>query len=97
MPSWVFDSGLEVAVERLADEAVRVRLRRELETGSPGWWNLVEASGGWENVVVVNTRNPKNARFEGKSVAQIAEEWGKDPADAAWDLVLEGDGRVMAI
>ena len=97
VPSWVFDSGLEVAVERLADEAVSVRLRRELETGSPGWWNLVEASGGWENVVVVNTRNPKNARFEGKSVAQIAEELGKEPADAAWDLVLEGDGRVMAI
>ncbi len=97
MPSWVFDSGIEVAVERLADETVRVRLKRELETGSPGWWNLVEASGGWENVVVVNTRNPKNARFEGKSVAQIAEEWGKEPADAAWDLVLEGDGRVMAI
>ena len=64
---------------------------------SPGWWNIVEASGGWENIVVVNTRNPKNARFEGKSVAQIAEEWGKDPWDAAWDLVLEGDGRVMAI
>ena len=23
--------------------------------------------------------------------------WGKDPVDAAWDLVAEGDGRVMAI
>jgi N-acyl-D-amino-acid deacylase len=70
---------------------------RSAGDGSPGWWNIVEASGGWENIVLVNARNPENARFEGRTLAEIAEATGKEPEDAAWDLVLEGEGRVMAI
>jgi len=46
---------------------------------------------------LVNARNPANAHLEGKSISVIAQETGKDPADAAWDLVAEGNGRVMAI
>jgi N-acyl-D-amino-acid deacylase len=97
VPSWAFDGGIDSLRARLTDPSTRARLKRELETGSPGWWNIVEASGGWENVILVNARNSANARFETMSLAQIAAETGKEPADAAWDLVLEGQGRVMAI
>lgn len=97
VPSWVFVGGMDSARVRLSDPEVRERLKREIETGSPGWWNIVEASGGWDAVVLVNARNSENARFEGMTIAAIAEELGKHPADAAWDLVLEGSGRVMAI
>lgn len=82
---------------RLQDPETRARLKREVESGSPGWWNIVESSGGWENVVMVNARNEANSHLEGMSLAQIADHLGKDPRDAAWDLVLEGEGRVMAI
>jgi N-acyl-D-aspartate/D-glutamate deacylase len=57
----------------------------------------VEAAGGWGGVVLVNARNAENARHHRKSIAQIARETGRSPADAAWDLVAQGDGRVMAI
>jgi N-acyl-D-amino-acid deacylase len=97
IPAWAQEGGRDALHRRLDDPAVRERLRREVETGSPGWWNIVEASGGWENIVLVNARNPANARFEGRSIAEIATETGKRPEDAAWDLVREGQGRVMAI
>ena len=97
IPSWAHEGGADPLRARLEDPDIRDRLRRELETGSPGWWNIVEASGGWENVVLVNARNEDNARFHGRSIAEIARELNKRPEDAAWDLVLEGDGRVMAI
>jgi N-acyl-D-aspartate/D-glutamate deacylase len=97
IPSWAHAGGRDSLRARLSRPDVRARLERELETGSPGWWNIVEASGGWDRVVLVNARNDENARFEGRSIAAIAEELGKDPAAAAWDFVLEGDGRVMAI
>jgi N-acyl-D-amino-acid deacylase len=45
----------------------------------------------------VNARNDANERFHGRTIPQIATELSKTPEDAAWDLVLEGDGRVMAI
>ena len=97
IPSWAFDGGVDSLRARLLDPGTRARLKREVETGSPGWWNIVEASGGWDNIVVVNTRNPKTAQLHGLSVADIAARRNAHPADAAWDLVLEGDGRVMAI
>jgi N-acyl-D-aspartate/D-glutamate deacylase len=97
IPSWAFEGGGDSLKARLARPDVRARLKRELTTGTPGWWNIVEAAGGWDGVVLVNARNPANAKYENKTIAQIARETGKDPADAAWDLVAAGQGRVMAI
>jgi N-acyl-D-aspartate/D-glutamate deacylase len=97
IPSWAFDGGADSLRARLRDPAIRARLKHEVETGSPGWWNIVEASGGWQNIVLGNARNEKNAQYVGKNLAEIAKAMNKDPRDAAWDLVLEGQGRVMAI
>jgi N-acyl-D-aspartate/D-glutamate deacylase len=97
IPSWAQEGGRAELLQRLADPATRARLKQEVATGSPGWSNLVEASGGWTGIVLANARNAANARFEGKTLQEIAASWGKDPVDAAWDLVAEGEGRVMAI
>lgn len=97
IPSWAHEGGRKALMARLADPASRERLKREIQTGSPGWWNIVEAAGGWDGIVLVNAHNPVNARFEGKNMTAIAREMGKDPADAAFDLVSQGEGRVMAV
>ncbi len=97
IPSWAADGGKDSLLKRLADPAIRARLKREVQTGSPGWWNIIEAAGGWEGVVLVNAQNPDNAKYEQKTIAEIARLTGKEPADAAWDLVAQGKGRVMAI
>jgi N-acyl-D-aspartate/D-glutamate deacylase len=97
IPSWAFEGGNDSLRARLAHPETRARLKRELQTGSPGWWNIVEAAGGWAGVVLVNAQNPANARFHNKSIADIARETGRDPADVAWDIVAQGSGRVMAI
>jgi N-acyl-D-amino-acid deacylase len=97
IPSWAFEGGSDSLRARLTNPETRARLKRELTTGSPGWWNIIESSGGWDRVVLVNARNPANAKYHQRTLADIAREQGKDPADAAWDLVLQGQGRVMAI
>jgi N-acyl-D-aspartate/D-glutamate deacylase len=97
IPSWAQEGGRAELLQRLADPATRARLKQEVVTGSPGWSNLVEAAGGWTGIVLANARNPANARFEGKTLEEIGKSWGKDPVDAAWDLVADGEGRVMAI
>ena len=97
IPSWAFEGGREKLLERLRDPAIRARLKGEIKTGSPGWWNIVEAAGSWDNIVLASARNPENKRFEGKNLNQIAKEWNKEPADAAFDLVMQGTGRVTAI
>ncbi|MGB1778228.1 MAG: N-acyl-D-amino-acid deacylase family protein [Longimicrobiales bacterium] len=97
IPSWAADGGRDSLRARIARPDVRERLKREVETGSEGWWNIVESSGGWDGIVLVNARNAENAAFEGMTIAEIAEATGAHPADAAWDLVAQGEGRVMAI
>lgn len=97
IPSWAFEGGGDSLRARLANPETRARLKREQQTGSPGWWNIVEAAGGWDGIVLVNARNPENAKYERKSLSAVAREMGKEPADAAMDLVLQGRGRVMAI
>jgi N-acyl-D-amino-acid deacylase len=97
IPSWAMEGGGDSLRARLTDPAIRARLKREQQTGSPGWWNIIESAGGWDRIVLANARNPENAKYVGKSLAEIAREQGKEPADAAFDLVLQGRGRVMAI
>jgi N-acyl-D-aspartate/D-glutamate deacylase len=97
IPSWAHEGGNDSLRARLARPEVRARLKQELRTGSPGWWNIIEAAGGWDGIVLVNARNPTNAKHQGKNIQQIAQETGGDPADVAWDFVAQGQGRVMAI
>jgi N-acyl-D-aspartate/D-glutamate deacylase len=97
IPSWAFEGGFDSLRVRLRDPAIRARLKREITTGSPGWWNIVEAAGGWDGIVLASARNPANEQYQGKSLSAIAKEMKKDPVDAAWDLVLDGQGRVTAI
>lgn len=97
IPNWAFEGGNDSLRARLANPEIRARLKREVVTGSPGWFNIVAAGGGWDKVVLVNARNATNAKYEQRNIADIAQELGRDPADVAWDFVAQGQGRVMAI
>lgn len=97
IPSWAHEGGVQALKERLGDPKIRARLKQEIKTGSPGWWNIIEAAGGWDGVVLANAHNPKNQQYVGKNMTTIAKMMGKDPPDAAFDLVSEGDGRVTAV
>ena len=97
IPSWAFDGGYDSLKARLNDKATRDRLKKEVKTGSPGWWNIVEAAGGWKGIVLGAAKNPANEKYQGMTLEAIAKAMHKDPRDAAWDLVLAGDSRVTAI
>lgn len=105
LPPWSLDGGVPKLLERLADPADRARIRRDVErlipewpTWRPGTWphNLVEATG-WENVWIMWVEGEQNKGCEGKSVARLAEETGKDPFDVAADLILAERGHVTAL
>jgi N-acyl-D-aspartate/D-glutamate deacylase len=99
IPSWAHEGGDDALKKRLHDPATRARLKQEQNTGSPGWWNIIEAAGGWDGIVLMNAANPANAKYNGKKMTEVASEMGTDPADAAFDLVEQAQpqSRVMAV
>ncbi len=99
VPNWVWEAGANVGLQRLKDPKIRERLKREVKAGSePGWSNLVEASGGWDHVMLANAFNPRYDRFRYESIEFIAQQLHEDPADIAWDIVLGAQPhRAMAL
>lgn len=89
VPTHVFAKGREAAHAALRDPAVRAQLKKELKAGPQAdWSNLVNASGGWKNVVLSSAQNPEYKKFEGKNFVEIGAALKREAADAAWDIWL---------
>jgi N-acyl-D-amino-acid deacylase len=99
VPNWVWEGGFKKGLRLLRDPKVRVRLKKEIAAGSePGWSNLVEASDGWDHVILANAFNAKYNQYRYKSLAFIGQQLHQDPADVAWDIVLGSQpNRAMAL
>jgi len=85
-PSWkrVFEDkskGAQAVVYR--DPAFRAQFRKELERPM--------SFGNWARITLHEVKNPALKRFEGRTVADIAAEQGKDGVDAFLDVTLEDD------
>ena len=89
VPPWAHDGGDAKLVERLKDPAIRARIRKEMETPSGKWENEWQEVTGPESILVGAVQNPKLLSLQGKTVAQIAKIWGKDPIDATFDLLIQ--------
>lgn len=90
LPQWIFDGGLEVAIERLKDGAVRESIRPLVE----------EEEGlkrGWDKTVISSVTKEHNKRFEGKNLVEVAAMTGKDPFTAALDLIIEESAAVQTV
>jgi len=87
VPNWVFNQGLEKALEILRDPGMRAQLKAEIT--SPDSDRLVVAAGGWKGIVLANPQVPEYQKYVGMNFEEIGQALGKDPADAAWDLMLE--------
>jgi N-acyl-D-aspartate/D-glutamate deacylase len=89
IPPWAHDGGEEKLVERLKDPALRARIRKEMETPSSDWDNEWHEVPGPEAILVSVVQNPKLLPLQGKTIAQIARLWNKDPIDTIFDLLIE--------
>ena len=96
LPPWARDGGKPKILERLKDPETRARIADGFKRVTDTFENTVYEDG-WENIVIVGVAGGPNARFENKSIAAIAKELNKDPAETAFDLMLEEDLHVSGI
>lgn len=93
MPLWVQEGGHEAWMARLRQPAVRARLLREMRTPSADWNNRFLEVGP-RGILLLSFNKPALKPLTGKTLQQVADERGMDPAEVAIDLILEDDSRV---
>jgi N-acyl-D-amino-acid deacylase len=97
VPPKYHDGGTDAFVSRLKDPATRSQIRTDLQASGPSFDNLWRSAGGAGGVLVGSVLNPDLKKYEGKTVAQIAQLENKDPLDAALDLVIADRDNVAAV
>jgi N-acyl-D-amino-acid deacylase len=88
LPLWVREGGDAQLVARLSDPATRGRAREDF---------LEEHEGNWPGhaaaILITSVLNPALKKYEGKTIADIAREEGKDPIDVIMDVVIADRGN----
>ena len=86
-PQWAQEGGPEKLKEVLGSPEGRERLRIE----------AAPRGRGWDEMWLTYFKQPQNHKYEGESVADIAESMGKHPIDALCDLLLDEDLQVSYV
>ena len=89
IPPWAHDGGDAKLIERLKDPATRARIRKDMETPTTAWDNEWREVPGPEGILVGVVQNAELLPLQGKTIAEIAKLWKKDPLDAIFDLLIE--------
>ncbi len=97
LPPWVADGGTAKLLERLHDPKIRDRIKTELATDHPEWENLYFDSGGGSGVLIASAENPDLKKYQGQTLAQIAQAEGKPEIDALFDFILDDKGQTGAL
>jgi N-acyl-D-amino-acid deacylase len=89
IPAWAHDGGNAKLIERLKDPATRERIRKDMLTPSDQWDNEWQEIPGPEAVLIGVAHNPQLLPLQGKTLAEIAKTWNKDPMDALFEMLIE--------
>ena len=93
MPLWVQEGGHDAWIARLKDPEVRARVVAEMKDPNADWENRFVQAGP-ENILLLSFVNDDLKPLMGKTLKEVADERGTDPAETAIDLVIEDNSRV---
>ncbi|PYT92809.1 MAG: dihydroorotase [Acidobacteria bacterium] len=91
IPPWAHDGGTSKLLERLKDPAARERIRKDMLTPSDEWENEWQQIPGPESILIGQVQNPKLLSLQGKTIAEVAKLWNKNPMDTIFDLLIQDD------
>ena len=91
LPAHAWEGGIEKLVEKLKNRKIRKRLRREMKGGQSN----LSIADGWDTIMIAYCKG--NREYEGKTIAEIAEQKRIDPFDFVFDLLIEEKASVAIV
>lgn len=99
VPGWAHEGGTAKLLERLKDQELRPRLKKEIRNGIPGWYNHFTAVGGdWSRMLVSG-----KGSYEGLTMDRVIAAKSKgvspvpDDLDVLFDLLIVEGGSVPTV
>ena len=96
IPPWAMEGGEIAMRRRLRDAESRRRVLNDIRTKTD-WPNFYHNAGSPENILPVSFKQETLKPLQGKTLAQIAKERGKDPAETLLDLLLEDESSIGTV
>src|SRR5215471_14193210 len=97
LPPWVADGGVPKLLERLRDPGVRARIKGEMATDHADWENLFYDCGGGAGIMIAGVVSPDLKKYNGKTVAEMAQAENKEELDALFDFILKDNAQTGAL
>ncbi|HEY6051260.1 MAG TPA: D-aminoacylase [Thermoanaerobaculia bacterium] len=97
LPPWVREGGREALLKRLADPAVRERVKADMARETADWENQYAGSGGAEGILIASVLAENLKPLEGKTIAEVAAAQKKDARDVVMDVVLADRANTACI
>ena len=95
LPRWAHAEGVSGLLERLRSPEDRRKIRDSIEADDHGGEDWLLACG-FEAVKVGSVSDSSAQRYVGRNLREIADDTGKDPYDALFDILLEDNaGAIM--
>lgn len=89
IPPWAHDGGDAKMIARLQDPTTRRRIRQDMLAPTASWDNPWQEIPGPDAVLICSVENPNLQSLQGKTIAEIAKLWNKDPIDTIFDFLIQ--------
>ncbi len=93
-PPWAAENGQ--LIDNLQKPDTRARIRAEMLSDQTAWENLCQLATP-ENVLLLGLRQPENAPYKGKRLAEVARTMGKEWPAVVMDLLVAERQRIGTV
>jgi N-acyl-D-amino-acid deacylase len=97
VPPWAQAGGQPGLRRRLQDPATRAKIVEEIRTSTAGWENFYLGAGSPDNILLVGFKQTHLKPLQGKTLAQVAKQRGKDPVETLLDLIVADQSRIDTV
>lgn len=91
LPKWTMAGGMDEMIQRLQNPEIRAKIREEILQ------SRAKSQRTWSDILIAGVNKDCNKWTQGLTVQQIGDKLGKDPIDAAFELIIDENGEVNQV
>lgn len=98
IPPWAHEGGKSALLKRIADKDTRTKLKKDIKSGLPGWYNHFTAVGGdWSRMLVSGNNRFKGLTMDRVMSLRTQNKKDVDLLDELFDFLIEDGGSVSTV